>query len=174
VTAHPRMTRAQWEQAYHDAWKLYYTPEHMERLLRRAGATEIGVSRIASMLFAFSCALEIEKLHPLQVGILRLKYRTDRRPGFPVESVLTFYPRIIAETLIKHIKYLKKYIFLERLRRKIRRDPARWAYWDPALAPVTDGDTETLELFTHNEGARSAVLHARRIKEITKSKVPVP
>jgi hypothetical protein len=46
------------------------------------------------------------------------------------------------------------------------------AYCDPALAPVADGDTETLELFTHNEGARSAVQHSRRIKEITTSKVP--
>src|SRR6478736_7562373 len=46
VTAHPRMTRAQWEQAYLDVWKLYYSPDHMERLLRRAGATHIGVSRL--------------------------------------------------------------------------------------------------------------------------------
>jgi hypothetical protein len=167
VTAHPAMTRAQWEQAYFDAWKLYYSPQHMERLLRRAAVTGMGVSRLATMLFAFSTAVEIENLHPLQTGILRLKHRTDRRPGFAVEPAWSFYPRFIADTFRKHVKYVKTWLLIDRLRRDVRRDPARLAYWDPALAPVVDGDTETLELFTHNEGARSAVQHARRIKEIT-------
>jgi hypothetical protein len=170
VTAHPRMTRAQWEQVYRDAWKLYYSPEHVERLLRRAGATG-GVSRLATMIFGFSAAINIEGLHPLQSGILRLKRRTDRRPGFAVEPAWSFYPRFIAETLLKHVRYLAMWLRIERLRRNIRNDPARRDYRDRAMAPVEDGDVETLELFTHNEGARSAVQHARRIKEITTPKV---
>lgn len=167
VTAHPKMTRAQWEGIYRQAWKLYYTPEHVERLLRRAAACGIGVSRLATMILGFSCAVEIENLHPLQSGILRLKYRTDRRPGLPIEPAWRFYPAFIAETVRKHIRLLLLWRRIDRLRRQIRKDPNRASYWDPALAPVEAADTETLALFTHNQGARSAVQHAKRIKELT-------
>jgi radical SAM superfamily enzyme YgiQ (UPF0313 family) len=167
LTAHPKMTRAEWEDAYRMAWKLYYSPEHIERLLRRAAACGIGVSRLATMIFGFSCAVEIENVHPLQAGIMRLKYRTDRRPGLPIEPIWSFYPRFIAETLHKYVKYFRQWRMIERLRRSIRKDPARADYRDEALAPVEAGDTETLALFTHNESARSAVQHARKIKELT-------
>lgn len=167
VTAHPKMTRAQWEGIYRQAWKLYYTPEHVERLLRRAAACGIGVSRLATMILGFSCAVEIENLHPLQSGILRLKYRTDRRPGLPIEPAWRFYPAFIAETVRKHVRLLLLWRRIDRLRRQIRKDPNRASYWDPALAPVEAADTETLALFTHNQGARSAVQHAKRIKELT-------
>ncbi|HEU5273425.1 MAG TPA: radical SAM protein [Xanthobacteraceae bacterium] len=167
VTAHPKMTRAQWEGIYREAWKLYYTPEHVERLLRRAAACGIGVSRLATMILGFSCAVEIENLHPLQSGILRLKYRTDRRPGLPIEPAWRFYPAFIAETVRKHVRLLLLWRRIDRLRRQIRKDPNRASYWDPALAPVEAADTETLALFTHNQGARSAVQHAKRIKELT-------
>ena len=33
--------------------------------------------------------------------------------------------------------------------------------------PVTDDDTQTLELFTHKQSAREAVDHARKIKTLT-------
>src|SRR5215470_2738038 len=37
--SHPRMSQEQWEAIYREAWSLYYTPKHMETLLRRAVAT---------------------------------------------------------------------------------------------------------------------------------------
>jgi len=173
VTAHPKMTRAEWERAYLTAWKLYYSHEHIERLLRRAAACGIGVSRLATMIFGFSCAVEIEGVHPLQCGILRIKHRTDRRPGLPIEAAWRFYPALIAETLRKMSIYFRKWLFIERLRRSIRKDPSRASYRDEALAPVEASDTETLALFTHTEAARSAVRHARRIKELTTPKASV-
>ena len=44
---------------------------------------------------------------------------------------------------------------------------ARIAYNDQAMTPVTEDETEMLELFTHNKSAREAVDHARRIKILT-------
>jgi Radical SAM superfamily len=38
---HPRMSQEQWEAIYREAWSLYYTPKHMETLLRRAVATGV-------------------------------------------------------------------------------------------------------------------------------------
>ena len=172
VTDHPRMTRPEWREAYRMAWKRYYSPEHMERLLRRAAATGGSVSRLAVMLFAFAGAVEIEGIHPLQVGVLRLKCRTDRRPGLPIEPALRFYPREIVESFRKYGKYLNLWLLIDHLRRGIRNDQARASYTDQALAPVEAGDTDTLELFTHNEAARSAVQHARKIRDLTGHKAP--
>jgi hypothetical protein len=169
VTAHPRMTREQWEGVYRQAWKTYYSPEHIERLLRRAAATGMSVSRLATMIFGFCCAVEIENVHPLQVGMVRLKYRTDRRPGLPVVPAWRFYPNLIAEFIWKLHKYYNIWRMIDRLRVSIRKDPNRASYHDVALSPVEAEDTETLALFTHNEGARSAVQHARKIKELTKA-----
>jgi radical SAM superfamily enzyme YgiQ (UPF0313 family) len=170
VTAHPKMTREQWEDIYRRAWRLYYTDEHIERLLRRAAATGLSVSSTAAMVFAFSSIIEIENIHPLQAGILRIKHRTDRRPGLPIEPVWSFYPRLVAEHLSKLRKYYKYWKRVDRLRRSIRKDPNRFNYWDPALAAPEASDAETMALFTHNEGARAAVQHAPKIKELTGSK----
>jgi len=167
VTAHPRMTREQWKGIYRQAWRLYYSPEHIERLLRRAAATGGSVSRLAGMIFAFAGSVEIEGVHPLQTGIMRFKWRTDRRPGLPIEPFWRFYCRETIVALRKPVKYFKLWRMIDRLRRRIRNDPARASYTDQALAPVEAGETETLALFTHNEGARAAVQHARKIKELT-------
>ena len=35
TVAHPRMTAAEWQQAYRDVWNWYYTDEHVERLMKR-------------------------------------------------------------------------------------------------------------------------------------------
>jgi hypothetical protein len=127
----------------------------------------MSVSRLAAMIFGFSSLVEIENVHPLQSGIVRIKHRTDRRAGLPVEPVWTFYPRLLAENLRKLTKYYRYWRRVDRLRRSIRKDPNRFSYWDPALAPPEGADTERLALFTHNEGARAAVQHARRIKALT-------
>jgi hypothetical protein len=172
VTDHPRMTRTQWAEAYRTAWTRYYSPEHIERLLRRAAATGVGVSRLATMIFGFAGSVEIEGVHPLQCGIQRVKHRTDRRPGLPVDPVWRFYRREIPKAVRKYVKYFKLWLMIERLRRRISKDPARASYMDQALAPVDAAETETLALFTHNEGARAAVQHARKIKELTGHKTP--
>ena len=36
TAAHSTMSREQWEKVYEDAWKTYYTPEHMKTVMRRA------------------------------------------------------------------------------------------------------------------------------------------
>jgi hypothetical protein len=51
--------------------------------------------------------------------------------------------------------------------RRIKSDPERRAYRDVALTPVTEHDTETLALFTHNDSARHAVDHARKVAALT-------
>jgi hypothetical protein len=98
VTGHARMSKEQWQGIYRDAWELYYTPEHMQTILRRAAAYDVGVSHLSGMLYMFSKSVEIEDVHPLQAGLFRRKYRRDRRHGMPIEPRWTFYPTLAWET----------------------------------------------------------------------------
>ena len=70
-----------WERTYLDAWQSYYTPAHVETIMRRAAATGIGFGRLLGLLLECSKIVAIEKCHPMQGGIVRIKHRTDRRPG---------------------------------------------------------------------------------------------
>jgi radical SAM superfamily enzyme YgiQ (UPF0313 family) len=81
VTAHARMSKEEWEGIYRAAWDIYYTPEHMQTILRRAGAYDVGISHLTGMLSMFSKSVAIEKVHPLQGGLFRRKHRLDRRYG---------------------------------------------------------------------------------------------
>jgi hypothetical protein len=169
VTGHAKMSKEEWEGIYRAAWDAYYTPEHLFTILRRAVAKGVGVSRLMAVLFFFSICVQAENVHPLQGGIFRLRHRTDRRPGMPIEPVWSFWPKMIARGIGTHVQLVRHWISIERMRRKIARDPNRRSYMDEALQPVTDEEEETLEMFTHNAGARQAVVHARKVAKLTHS-----
>jgi hypothetical protein len=114
----------------------------------------------------FAQSLTIEKVHPLQGGFVRLKNRHERRPELPVEPVWKFYPQLTWEIIVKHARVAAAAWRIFRSYRRVAAG-ARIAYTDQAMTPVTEDETETLELFTHNKSAREAVDHARRIKILT-------
>jgi hypothetical protein len=102
-TAHSKMSRKEWQDIYHEAWLLYYTPEHVKTLLRRAAATGVPIGNLAKYLLTFSTTDRLEKVHPLQGGILRLKHPSERRPGLSRENPWFFWPRFGWETFVKHV-----------------------------------------------------------------------
>jgi len=167
VAAHPRMTQEEWEGIYNAAWDTYYTRQHLDTIIRRGAASNMGLSRLQAVLWFFSSVHAVEKLHPLQCGVMRLKYRRDRRPGLPLEPVWRFYPRYAWEIVSKHARVFNHWLDLELMVRRARRTARPGQYTDRALTPVSDDETETLEIFTHNEGARSEVLHTRKIAALT-------
>jgi hypothetical protein len=167
VAAHPRMTQEEWEGIYNAAWETYYTRQHLDIIIRRGAATNMGLSRLQAVLWFFSSVHAVEKLHPLQCGVMRLKYRRERRPGLPLEPVWRFYPRYAWEIVSKHARVFKHWFDLELMVRRARRTARPGQYTDRALTPVSDDETETLEIFTHNEGARSEVAHTRKIAALT-------
>jgi len=167
VTAHPNMSADEWMQVYKMAWETFYTPDHIERIMRRGAATGGNLASLLGILIVYSRFMAVEKLSPLQGGIFRLKFRRDRRPGMPIEPIWTFYPRYGWEIISKHAQFVAHWVRLELVRQRIRRDPNRRAYMDEALMPVVESETETLELFTHSASAREAVKHIRHIEELT-------
>jgi radical SAM superfamily enzyme YgiQ (UPF0313 family) len=167
VTTHPKMSKEEWEDIYRKAWDLYYTPEHLERIMRRAGATRVKLSSLAGTLLHFSQFTKLENVHPLQGGIFRLKYRRDRRPGLPIEPAWRFYPKYIWGTLAKYVVAAKAARRLYRLKDIVKNDPNRWSYTDRAMTPASNDDLDSLELFNQNDAARHAVKHERQVRELT-------
>jgi hypothetical protein len=165
---HPRMTSAEWEDIYRRAWYLYYTPAHIETLIKRAVATGIRTNRVISMVFYFSASHFYEHVHPLQGGILRRKRLSQRRPGLPRESPFTFAIRRAREMITTYVPGLLYFWRLERLRWKIEKDPTSKNYTDLALRPVSDREfSEELGLYHATDSARVAANQAKsRAQEI--------
>jgi len=135
VTAgHPVMSAAEWQGLYRRAFELYYSPEHIERILRRAKASGIKPVRLVNHVMQFYFTFRQEKVHPLQGGFFRRKIRQERRPGLPRENPVVFYPRRVCEVIDTHVRLAAFYWSLHRIRKKVERDPR--PYIDPALIPV--------------------------------------
>ncbi|HVL71917.1 MAG TPA: radical SAM protein [Beijerinckiaceae bacterium] len=164
VTTHPLMSKEQWDRAYAQAWETYYSDEHVERVLRRAAATRVSVGKTLFVLNWFIGSIRIERIHPLECGFVRLKFRRDRRPGFPVEPVWSFYPRYLAETVAKQARWLALVARTRRLYKQIRWGKDRYAYTDTALTPVAEEPAD-LEMFRSDE-AKAYVAREKRLKEV--------
>src|SRR4029079_7752138 len=54
TTGHPRMTQAEWETVYHQAWEAYYTPAHQMTIFRRTAAVDGALTTLLAALLAFS------------------------------------------------------------------------------------------------------------------------
>jgi radical SAM superfamily enzyme YgiQ (UPF0313 family) len=162
VTGHPKMSKAEWERAYRLAWETYYTPEHMETVMRRAVATGISPGKMMFLLIWFYGCVTLEKIHPLEGGYLRRKVRRDRRPGLPLENPLVFYPRYVADLIRKHVVIGRFVWRMGRVRRALKRDPAARRYMDEALTPVSAAELDDLEMFNNTPSARAAADKAKR------------
>jgi hypothetical protein len=163
--AHAKMSKEEREAIYLEAWSLYYTTEHAVTLLRRGAATGVPLGSLVKLLVRFAIAAHVEKVHPLQDGILRMKHPAERRPGLPRVSAWAFWPRFIWETLRKQTIAIGVLIKLIRVMRAIRRDPEAANYTDQALTPVHDDDGQ-LDLLTKTSGAQAAVAHIRHVDDI--------
>ena len=152
---HPRMSREEWERAYEMAWKTYYTDEHMETVLRRLTAARGRPGNAVLLLTWFKGSQGIEKVHPLESGAFRKKFRTDRRPGFPIVPAWLFYPQYIAESAVKFARWIRVWAKLRWTYAKIKRDKHRYDYMDLALTPVGDDEMETHELYAAHERVAS-------------------
>jgi hypothetical protein len=174
TVAHPRMSREEWQGVYFDAWKWYYTDEHVERLLRRNKALGLKTLRVWRSFAQIYGAANFEGVHPQQCGYIRRRVRTERRPELPREPALPFYVAHYWRALVKYARF-GHYVFETwRMRARVERDPASLRYTDVAIAPVVDAEGEALEMFELNESSRAAVEKARRQAEDRKRRESAP
>ena len=136
TTGHATMSATDWQATYRSAFELYYSPEHIEKMFRRAKASGIKPVRLVNHVLQFYFTFMQEKVHPLQGGFFRRKIRTQRRSSLPLENPLVFYPRRVREVVTTHLRLARYYLFLHRLRKKVERDAA--PYSDRALIAVDE------------------------------------
>ena len=133
-------------------------------MLRRVAATKANASNALFLITWFMGSINIEHIHPLEGGFLRLKFRRDRRPGFALEPVWSFYPKYFAGLASKLVRWTALYVKLRRIYLRIKHDPQRYAYTDIAMTPVAADEAATHELF--NTGAAQAyIAQAKRVKQ---------
>jgi tRNA A37 methylthiotransferase MiaB len=159
---HPRMSRDQWQGAYRDAWRWYYTDEHVERLMRRNVAYGIKPIRVWRSVLQIYGAANFEDLHPQQCGYFRRKDRSQRRPDLPRIPALEFHVSHFWQTLVKYARLGLYGLKTLRLRSRVERDPKSKSYSDLAITPVVDAEGELLEMFELNSASRDAVKKAQR------------
>ena len=163
-TTHPRMSRTEWDRAYKLAWQRYYTIDHIETILRRVTSVGANASNALFLITWFKGSIDLEKIHPLEGGFLRLKFRRDRRSGRPIEPMWRFYPQYAFEVVGKLVRWAWLYMRLRRIYLAIKRNPGRFEYTDLAMTPVADDETQTHELFQTN-AAQAYVGNERRLEK---------
>jgi radical SAM superfamily enzyme YgiQ (UPF0313 family) len=133
---HPKMSADEWMRTYHDAWKSFYTWEHIETIFRRRWAEGHSVGKMVGQMLWFRGSMFVEGVHPLQAGIMRRKHRSERRPGFPRESIVGFAWRRVREVVSEALGTLRLVWKLSRLSRRVMNDPAARSYRDEAMMPA--------------------------------------
>jgi len=92
---HPNFKPGELEAAYRKAWKDFYSFDYMRNVLLRADPKNYW-NTFLNFIWSKNSAL-VEGGHPMLHGFFRLRNRTDRRPGFAVDSRLKHFARRFRE-----------------------------------------------------------------------------
>jgi len=149
VSHHPTMSDADWEWAYNEFHRRYYTFEHMETILRRMVALGSG-RKIATInrLVAYRESVRVENVSMVESGYLRIRRRRQRRSGMARESALAFYPWHWFLTVRSAAVFTATYLRLKAIMRRIEKDPNRFAWRDAAITPAADSANDDLVVST--------------------------
>lgn len=138
---HPKMARDELMRAYRDAFRSFYSDEHIRTLLLRRKGPRRRIFR--DSLVWFVSAVRLESVHPLLSGFFRMKGRKDRRPGMPVEPFFSYYWRRTGETAVYIFRLLRLVRQLFRMTREASL-PENAGYQDVATEPVPEKRPEKL------------------------------
>ncbi len=89
TTHHPNFAAGEWYEVYRRAWRSFYSFEYMREVLSKANRENYW--NIFRNFIWYKNAALIEGGHPMVHGFFRIKSRTERRPGFAVESWLAHF-----------------------------------------------------------------------------------
>jgi hypothetical protein len=158
VSHHGTMSDAEWEEAYRAAWHAFYTPEHINTILRRTCANKLGrPGTTLSTILWFYLMILFESVHPLEGGALRLKFRRDRRHGMKIENPFVFYARYWGGTALNLWHYARVYLRCKAMLDAALKAPDRWTYSDLAIAAPQADEFDALALYHATTGGEAAL-----------------
>ena len=94
----------------------------------------------------FLGAILIEKVHPLECGIIRRKIRKQRRPGMKIENPMVFYPRRVLESLRSGFRWAELFLKFRPALKRVKADKNARTYTDLALSPSTEAEQDEMDL----------------------------
>jgi radical SAM superfamily enzyme YgiQ (UPF0313 family) len=147
TTAHATMSDDQLQAAYQRAWDTYYTLDHLETVLHRAKVRGYDLWNMVMKMISFYVPPKLERVHPLDGGIWRRKYRRDRRPGLPIESPLVFHAKFWTDVAVKYTRFAWLLFGYWRVYRRVLKADSH-ARKDVALERDSDLDLSALDLVT--------------------------
>ncbi len=163
VAHHPKMSDAEWEDAYAAAWHSFYSFDHIRTVLRRAAANPQGRPETTlTTLLWFKLMTMFEGVHPLEGGAFRRKSRRDRRHGLPIESAFVFYPKYLGEIGVKAWRYWSVYRRAKGILKEVMAAPDRRSYADLSITPPQDAEFDRLGLYHQTRGGTAALDRKRR------------
>ena len=170
VTHHEIMSDEEWETVYDEVWRKYYSREHRLRVMRRNAAFGISPGKTGFLLNYFWGAYKEEKVHPLETGLVRRRYRKDRRPGMKIENPIVFYGREWLYWPVKHAKWLwhwgDLYPAYRQIKKGMKANNKRLDYMDKAIEPVSPDDDEFERDMYKTDSAKDMVAKERKIAKI--------
>jgi hypothetical protein len=167
VSHHGKMSDREWEEAYHAAWHAFYTPEHINTILRRTCASPLGrPGTTLSTILWFYLMILFEGVHPLEGGALRLKFRRDRRSGMKIENPISFYAKYCLGTARKAWGYFKVWRQTKAMLDAAMKAPDRWTYSDLAIAAPQADEFDALDLYHATTGGEAALARKYRDEAI--------
>jgi hypothetical protein len=147
TTAHATMSNEELQQAYYRAWEAYYTPEHLETVLHRAKLGGYDPWNMVMKMISFCAPPKFERVHPLDGGLWRRKYRIDRRPGLPIENLMVFHTKFWLQKALGYTRFAWLFFNYWRVYKRVMKADSH-AREDIALAPNSEIDESKLDLFT--------------------------
>ncbi len=175
VAHHPKMSDAEWEDAYAAAWHSFYSFDHIRTVLRRAAANPQGRPQTTlTTLLWFKLMTMFEGVHPLEGGAFRRKSRRDRRHGLPIESAFVFYPKYLGEIVVKAWRYWSVYRRAKGILKEVMAAPDRWSYADLSITPPQDDEFDRLSLYHQTRGGAAALDRKRREDALRAKTVAAP
>ena len=160
TTGHATMSESQLYGIYQKAWDIYYTDEHVERVIRRTKQWGFPHREMMMKLFTFYACYKVEGVHPLEGGYMRRKYRRDRRPTMKRENPLVFYPKYLRQLAANHVAFLRMYLRYSRILKLVLADNT--PHEDIAMVPVQAAEFEALEMYKATQAARDQTEKQRR------------
>ena len=163
VTApHARMSKEEWAGVYRQAWDAYYTPEHVETVIRRAADWGFDTNKIKWMMLSFHADGDDRGGPSARQRHLPSKVPRRPAPRLPREHPVDLLrPLRARKSCGSTIGLLRMYLTYEGARRRATRAGSHVPMRDVATEPVQATELNDLELFTVTAAARSAVEKVR-------------
>ena len=163
VAHHPKMSDADWDDAYRAAWESFYSFDHMRTILRRAAANPNGRPQTTlTTLLWFKLMTMFEAVHPLEGGAFRRKSRRERRYGQAPENPVVFYTRCLRDIVLKAWGYWSVYRRSGAMLKSVLAAPDRWSYTDLSILPPQADEFDSLDLYRATSGGEAALARKRR------------